>query len=193
MSQEFILRLAHMAHSRPPSRAHRRYHSAGLASTQDGKIRARRPRATGPIEINGEEEDGGDDVDVEMKVDSWDHTNENTAATKQLDPITARQFQNSCVECQDMPCRRHVFSFMSLPTEIRLQIYRLALARDTPVLLHIAKPKAVKQEETQTKNLCIVQEALHNALVVCESSHKSITRKTVTQMWIDVDLLMRTP
>jgi hypothetical protein len=151
MSDDFILHLAHMARSRPPVRAQRRFSSA----VSERRLRAR-CRAARPIEMDEmdeEEEDGGDDL-VNHKVDKWermeqDQTNEDTiATTEEPDAIAAPQVDNSCVELHDQPCHRHIFPFMSLPTEIRLQIYRLALARDTPVLLHVAKPKVVKKEET---------------------------------------------
>jgi hypothetical protein len=154
-----ILYLANMANSRAPTHTYRRYNSAtysGLAPTHEARLRGRRPRNWERIETNEEEENEEEDVD--MKIERWTQgeraqTNEDIATTEQLDPIAARQLENSCYECQDTPCHRHIFPFMSLPTEIRLQIYRLALARNTPVLLHIAKPKVNKKEETPEEEL----------------------------------------
>lgn len=128
MSEEFIMRLAHMAYSRPPVRsAHRR---------GEGQASARGIRTRVPDGMDG----------VEMKVDG----NQTIGGTELGDAPAASsdKTKNSCADCQETPCHRHIFPLMSLPTEIRLQIYRLCLARDTPVQLHIAKPKIIKQEET---------------------------------------------
>ncbi|TID15145.1 hypothetical protein E2P81_ATG08216 [Venturia nashicola] len=123
MSEEFIMRLALMAQSRPPVRS-----AHGRSDVQPLALR------TGM---------GG----VEMKVDG-NQTTEGTkagyasAASSSLDTT-----KNSCADCEETRCHRHIFPLMSLPTELRLQIYRLCLARDTPVQLHIAKPKIIKPED----------------------------------------------
>ena len=41
---------------------------------------------------------------------------------------------------------RHVFPFMRLPAELRVHIYRMALQRDTPLLLHLPRPTAGETE-----------------------------------------------
>ncbi|KAE9994000.1 hypothetical protein EG327_002041 [Venturia inaequalis] len=122
MSEEFIMRLALMGHSRPPVRnAHRGSEVQPLA------------RGVGVD-------------DVEMKADGNQTirgTKAGEASAASLDAI-----QPSCADCRETRCHRHIFPLMSLPTELRLQIYRLCLARDTPVQLHIAKPKITKPEGT---------------------------------------------
>lgn len=140
------------------SRTYRRYNSPtllGLAPTHEAKLQDGRSDRE-QMEGESEDEAGGDHVD--MKVDRLAQeeraqTNEDAATAQQPDAIAAHQLEDSCCECQDTPCHRHILPFMSLPTEIRLQIYRLALARNTPVLLHVAKPKVNKKEEAPEDEL----------------------------------------
>lgn len=40
------------------------------------------------------------------------------------------------------PRDQHVFPFLDLPAELRVHIYRMALQRDDPLLLHLAQPLA---------------------------------------------------
>lgn len=121
MSEQFIMglaRLARMAQGPPVRSAHR---------TGDDQSLTR----------------GAGMDDVEMKLDGNQTIEGSAAASSSSDKI-----KTSCADCEETRCHRHIFPLMSLPTELRLQIYRLCLARDTPVQLHIAKPKVVKPEET---------------------------------------------
>lgn len=124
MSEEFILSLALMAHSRPPVRsAHRRSEVQPLAHR---------------IGIDR----------VDMKVDGHQPLERSQAG--KASAASSSSFdttKNLCGDCRGTQCHRHIFPLMSLPTELRLQIYRLCLARDTPVQLHIVKPKIMKPEE----------------------------------------------
>lgn len=136
MSDDFISRLARMPRSRSRKRGSR---GRSLWAQTQASLRERRRRGGGVSGVGDEEMDCWEDVGMKAGTGFF--------GSRVESPSGVGKLNISCVDCQDTPCHRHTFPFMSLPTEIRLQIYRLALARDTPVQLHITKPKVIKQEE----------------------------------------------
>jgi hypothetical protein len=66
-----------------------------------------------------------------------------TQETDTAEVLPAEELSSDCLG--STPCRRHIFPFMSIPSEIRLIIYRMALFRDTPVLFHVPRPRPEKE------------------------------------------------
>ncbi|QDS75075.1 hypothetical protein FKW77_006795 [Venturia effusa] len=131
MSAEFIMRLAQMAHSRRPARS---AHRSGEAQASTRVVRS-----------SMSDTDSMDGVGTKAGVNQASGNIEFEDAASASSSLN--DLNGPCADCQETQCHRHIFPLMSLPTELRLQIYRFCLARDTPVQLHVAKPHNTKEEE----------------------------------------------
>ncbi|KAK8195159.1 hypothetical protein IWZ00DRAFT_502308 [Phyllosticta capitalensis] len=78
------------------------------------------------------------------------HSTKTCRAASSSAEESALEVDSSSTECADLPRsqrlqQRDYFPFMELPSELRLEIYRMALSRPKPVLLHMPRP--IPQEE----------------------------------------------
>ena len=75
--------------------------------------------------------------------------------TKEIDDAThVAKVQSSCRECTiETRCQRHIFPFLDLPTELRVNVYQHALLRDDPVYLARELPAIIAKTEPSHRQL----------------------------------------
>jgi hypothetical protein len=84
-------------------------------------------------EVSSDEPICAKDMEKQPEADS-------SQTAKKASRVT-NEIEDSSKAPSDEPLRPHqIFRFMDLPAELRLHIYRMALQRETPLLLHLPRP-----------------------------------------------------